>query len=99
MSKEKHGKGSRISEHERAIRGYKEYIAWRELAEWLDKNPPVPVILRNILVGLDEPGAKAFVRTRPTYSDSRSSQALELLIKDRYTTFAVLERMKGGEKK
>lgn len=96
MGKRKHGEKSRISEHKRAIRGYKEYVAWRELSEWLDTSPPVPLILRNFHEGLEP----RILGSRPTYTDSHSKsiQALELLIKDKYTTFAVIERMKGEKK-
>ena len=90
MGKRKHGEKSQIAEHERAIRGWQAYRACRELAEWLDTNPPVPVILRNVLEG--------YKKLQPKKDSERASMALELLIKDRYTTFAVLERMKGGEK-
>jgi len=91
MGKRTHGSKSQISDHERAIRGVKEYLAWRELAEWLETNPPVPVILRKILEEYKRRSTKA--------EYERTSQALELLIRDKYKTFAVLERMKGGEKK
>lgn len=64
------------------IRRSAPYESWRRIAEFLDTKPEIPEILRY----LKDLGILA---TGPP-----SGNALEQLIRDRYTGFAMIERLK-----
>ena len=76
-----------VSRHDRAVRGYLEYRAWKEVAEILDSQPEIPIILRWIRIHI----------RRSPFTDARDNAALELLIQDRYPAFFALERLKGDK--
>lgn len=79
----------RISKHDRAIRGLPVYQMWRELAEFMDGNVKhqIPEVLRFI----------ANHRWRLSGTEYEKV-ALDLLLKDRYPGFVVLERLRGKRK-
>jgi len=76
---------------ERAIRGYAEYQAWKQLVDFLETNPPIPKIL--IYLSGWYP---IFNHTR---TSSKTIASRELIIKDRFPGFAVMERLTGKEDK
>ncbi len=59
------------------------YARWKEMAEFFDANPEVPEILRYLYKNF---GVLAI--------GPPSGNALEQLIRDRYTGFAMIERLK-----
>lgn len=89
--------------HEGAIRGYQEYQKWREIAEFVDKAEPAErlrLISKSIsgVLGYSRKAEDAYYPRIVFYSGKRSMVALDLLLKDRYPEFMVLERLRGGKK-
>lgn len=75
--------------HDRGIRGFDEYQNWKKIAEFIEKAEPAE-ILRFISV-----------QGRPLrigHSSKKEVLALDLLLRDRYPSFMVMEKLRGREK-
>lgn len=88
---------------ERAIRGYQEYQTWKAIADFVDKAEPVEVL--RLILKSHRGELRGYRRAEDDFypkivfnSGKRSMDALELLLKDRYPGFMVLERLRGGKK-
>lgn len=77
------------SKHDRAVRGHPEYDWWKGIANFLDTNPSTPEIMRYI---------HSLLLIYQGYKAPRSKDALDVLLKDRYPDFLVMERLKGEDK-
>lgn len=81
----------KVELNERALRGLPYYPPWRDLAIEINgkKEPEILRIVSNHLF-----------RFHPAFTDleqRRAKECLELVLKDIYPSFVVMERLKGGK--
>ncbi len=76
------------SVHDRAVRGYQEYNQWLTFCQYLDTHPSVPELMRYL-------SSQEIHILMLVGNTDRHRRAIEILIKDRYPGFAVMERLKG----